>query len=52
MKNSDSLNITYLSLVAAKARQLSEDLQNGKLWEGDLKKGLSEIRSQIGKVKV
>lgn len=36
-----------LELIAAKAKQLAEDYKNGKLWEGELGKGLSEIDSQL-----
>jgi len=36
-----------LDLIAAKARQLSDDYQRGKLWDGDLQRGLSEIQKQL-----
>lgn len=36
-----------LELIACKAKQLSHDVKNGKLWEGELGQGLSEIRNQL-----
>ncbi len=36
-----------LDLIAAKAKQLSLDYRNGRLWEGELNKGLGEIYSQL-----
>lgn len=36
-----------LELVAAKAKQLAEDLKRGRLWEGDLSRGISEIMGQL-----
>jgi len=35
-----------LDLVAAKAKQLADDLRRGRLWEGDLDRGISEIIEQ------
>lgn len=39
----------YLELAAAKAKQLAEDSKRGKLWEGDLQRGISEIRETLDK---
>lgn len=36
-----------LDLIAAKARQLSEDVERGRLWPGELSKGLADIRTQL-----
>jgi hypothetical protein len=36
-----------LDLIAAKAKQLALDYRNGRLWEGDLDRGLGEIRQQL-----
>lgn len=36
-----------LDLIAAKARQLALDYRNGKLWDGDLDRGKSEIYTQL-----
>jgi hypothetical protein len=46
----DNQNAMYLSLVAAKAKQLASDIERNKLWEGDLKKGVVEIKEQLEKV--
>ncbi len=32
-----------LELIAAKAKQLASDEENGRLWEGDLSRGLSDL---------
>jgi len=40
-----------LTLIAAKAKQLAEDLRNGGLWPGQLNDGLSDIREQLDKCK-
>jgi hypothetical protein len=37
-----------LELIAAKAKVLASDYKNGKLWEGDLNRGLGEISEQLG----
>ena len=39
--------ILRLDLIAAKARQLSSDVQNNKLWPGQLASGLGEINEQM-----
>lgn len=40
----------YLALIAAKAQQLATDYRNGKLWPGDLSRGLGEIQETIRKI--
>lgn len=40
---STETNVLYLELVAAKAKQLAHDLKNGKLWDGDLGRGVDEL---------
>ncbi len=47
---SSETNALYLELVAAKAKQLAHDVKNGKLWPGDLNKGLSEIWENLQKI--
>lgn len=37
----------YLDLIAAKAKQLAEDCRRGRLWDGELERGLGEIQSAI-----
>ena len=44
-------NVTYLNLIAAKAKQLAEDLENGKLWDGELATGIKDIAEQLSKVR-
>ena len=39
-----------LELIAAKAKQLAMDYRNGRLWEGDLAKGKSEIGEQLNNI--
>ena len=39
--------VMALKLIAAKAQKLAYDLENGKLWEGQLADGIAEIRSQL-----
>jgi hypothetical protein len=36
-----------LDLIAAKAKQMSEDVKHGRLWEGDLSRGLADIQEQL-----
>lgn len=43
---SKDLAVIKLELAAAKAKQLAEDLKHGRLWEGDLERGISEIIGQ------
>ena len=38
-----------LDLIAAKAKLLSSDLKNKKLWEGDLVRGIGEIINEAQK---
>lgn len=48
-KSSD--NAMRLDLIAAKAKQLAEDVRNGRLWEGQLSEGLSELQQQLSQVR-
>lgn len=43
MKSNPPEAVTYLELIAAKAKQLAEDCKQGRLWDGDLRQGLDEI---------
>lgn len=43
-------NAMRLDVIAAKAKQLAYDCRYGKLWEGDLARGLSEMHEQMGYV--
>jgi hypothetical protein len=36
-----------LEVIAAKAKQLAYDVKAGKLWDGDLGRGLGEIGEQL-----
>lgn len=36
-----------LDLIAAKAKQMAEDVKHGRLWEGDLSRGLADIQEQL-----
>jgi hypothetical protein len=39
--------VASLRIIAAKAEQLAQDVERGKLWDGDLSKGLAEISEQL-----
>lgn len=39
--------VSRLELIAAKAKVLSVDVKNNKLWEGELSLGLREISSHL-----
>lgn len=39
----------YLELLAAKARQLAEDYRKGRLWDGELDRGIGEIGQNLQK---
>ncbi len=39
-----------LELIAAKAKQLAEDMKHGRLWPGDLSKGISELLEQLAAI--
>ena len=39
-----------LDLIAAKAKQLAIDYRNGKLWDGDLSRGMCEIGQQLNNI--
>lgn len=43
----DNIVAARLGLIAAKAKILSEEYKNNKLWDGDLNKKLGEIESEI-----
>jgi len=43
MKQDKELIIAKLELVAAKAKQLKLEYEQGRLWEGDLNDGVREI---------
>lgn len=42
--------VIRLELAAAKAKQLAEDLRRGKLWDGDLERGIGEITQQLSQI--
>jgi len=44
---SNEMVAVYLDLISARAKALAYEARNGKLWEGELQKGLSEIESAI-----
>lgn len=44
------LAIMALKVIAAKAEKLAYDLENGRLWEGDLSRGVAEIQGQLNDV--
>ena len=46
MTNTETISLR-LDLISAKAKQLSNDVKEHKLWEGQLSKGLSEIQEQL-----
>lgn len=42
--------IARLELIAAKAKILVNDYRFGKLWDGDLSRGLEELKKEIDKI--
>ena len=38
---------TRLELIAAKAKQMAEDHKAGRMWPGDLARGLRELNEQL-----
>ena len=40
---------TRLELIASKAKILAMEYKNGKLWPGELSKGLQELQEQLSK---
>jgi hypothetical protein len=40
----------YLELIAAKAKQLATDYKAGRLWGGELGRGLDDIAQTIRKI--
>lgn len=39
-----------LELIAAKAKQMAEDLRQDRLWRGDFSRGIAEINDQLGRM--
>jgi hypothetical protein len=39
--------IASLRAAAAKAEQLAQDVERNRLWDGDLDRGIAEIRAQL-----
>lgn len=39
--------VVYLELVAAKAKQLAQDVKNGRLYRGDLSHGIGECHENL-----
>jgi len=39
--------VLALKLIAATAEKLARDLEQGRLWDGDLSRGLAEIQRQM-----
>lgn len=39
--------VMALKLIAAKAAKLADDLERGRLWDGELTSGVAEIRKQL-----
>lgn len=47
MSTDKTVAVMALKLIAAKAAKLADDLERGRLWEGDLAAGVAEIRKQL-----
>lgn len=47
----DDITAARLAVVAAKAKILADKYKHGQLWAGDLHRMLSEIESEINKVR-
>jgi hypothetical protein len=47
----DDIIAARLDLIAAKAKILSEQYKNNKLWDGDLERGLEEIGRELAAVR-
>lgn len=47
MSNDKTVAVMALKLIAAKAAKLADDLERGRLWEGELASGVAEIRKQL-----
>ena len=43
--------VASLRVIAAKAEQLAQDMERGRLWDGDLLRGLEEIAQQLERAK-
>lgn len=39
--------VMALRVIAATAQKLAHDLEHGRLWDGELSRGLSEIQAQM-----
>ncbi len=39
--------VMALRVIAATAQKLAHDLEHGRLWEGDLARGIHEIQAQM-----
>jgi len=44
------LAVMTLKLIAAKAEKLAFDIEMGRLWGGDLSRGIGEIQTQLNDV--
>ena len=47
MDNEKAAAVMALKLIAAKAAKLADDLERGRLWDGELASGVQEIRRQL-----
>lgn len=47
MSTDKQVAVMALKLIAAKAAKLADDLERGRLWEGELAEGVVEIRKQL-----
>lgn len=47
MQNNKSRIVISLKIVSAQAQKLAMDLDDGRLWEGQLYDGLMEINKQL-----
>lgn len=47
MSEQGEQNAMRLEVIAAKAKQLAYDCRHGKLWKGDLARGLTDIHEQL-----
>lgn len=47
MASDDTRKILALKLIAALAAKLADDLERGKLWDGDYERGISRLASSL-----
>ncbi len=47
MINDRSYAVTTLKLISARAAKLAEDVEKGRLWEGEYGDGLADIRKAL-----